>query len=127
MIISLTAYSGIALLLLRILVGIIFVSSGYKHVSNPTERAEGLGMNKTVVLILGIIQMLAATALILGLYVQVAAGLLAGVMLGAMHKKIFVWNTGFYADTGYGWHYDALLFAANAVFFTIGGGALTLL
>ncbi len=127
MLFNLSFLAGSALLLLRVIVGIIFASSGRRHINDPQGRSESLGMSPTTTWILGAVELAAAIALILGVYIQIAALLLIGVMLGAMYKKIFVWETGFYADKGYGWHYDLLLLAANAVFATVGGGALTIL
>jgi putative oxidoreductase len=49
------------------------------------------------------------------------------IMLGAIQKKVFVWNTGFWGEKTYGWHYDLTYLVANLVILTTGGGRLVLL
>lgn len=110
-----------ALLALRIVVAIIFFSSGKSHFMQPEERSESIGMSKTSTLVLGIVEMVGAVSIALGIYIQIGALLLIGVMLGAISKKIFSWNIGFYSDEGFGWHYDLILLCANLVFLTISG------
>lgn len=70
---------------------------------------------------LGTVEILAALSVAAGIYIQIGAVLLIGIMLGAIYKKTMVWGTGFYSDEGYGWHYDVLLLCANLVFLATGG------
>jgi putative oxidoreductase len=114
------------LLLLRIITGIVFLSSGWSHATKPAERSESIGMSKAFTFVLGLAEITGAIGIIFGIFSQIAALLLIGVMLGAISKKIFVWKTGFYAEKGYGWHYDLLLLAANLVILFTAGGSLTL-
>lgn len=122
---ELAIYTSWALLALRLIVGVIFLSSGWSHFTKPAERAESIGMSKTFTLFLGLGELAGALGVIFGIFIQVASLILIVVMLGAIYKKIFEWKTGFYAEKGYGWHYDVLLLAANLVFLTTGGGMLT--
>ncbi|AVR45098.1 hypothetical protein C7S20_07345 [Christiangramia fulva] len=124
---ELNDYSSWPLLLLRIIVGIVFITSGWSHFTQPEKRSESIGMSKSLTFILGLIEVIASVGLILGIYVQIAALLLIGVMIGAISKKIFVWDTGFYAEKGFGWHYDSILLAANLVFLFTGGGNLVII
>lgn len=119
-------YSDIALLLMRGVVGVVFFSSGVTHARNPKKRGKQMGIGTGLAFTLGIIEIFASVLLVLGAYSQLSALVLASVMLGAMFFKIFVWNTGFYAKRGYGWHYDLLLFAALLVIATMGAGTYTL-
>jgi putative oxidoreductase len=49
-------------------------------------------------------------------------------MLGAIQKKIFVWRTGFWGDSGTnGWSYDTMLVIMSLVIITSSGGNLSLL
>jgi putative oxidoreductase len=49
-------------------------------------------------------------------------------MLGAIQKKIFVWRTGFWGESGTnGWSYDTMLIVMNLVIVTTGGGNLSLM
>lgn len=120
-------YTDWALLLLRIITGIVFLSSGWSHFTKPAERSKSIGMSKMFTLYLGLGELVGALGIIFGIFTQIAALILIIVMLGAIGKKIFVWKTGFYAEKGYGWHYDVILLAANLVFLTTGGGNLILL
>ncbi len=119
--------AGFALLLLRIIIAIVFFSSGKSHVQKPKERGESIGMSPTATTILGIAEIVGAIFIAFGIFTQIGALLILGAMLGAMYKKIFVWKTGFYEDKGYGWHYDLLLFLGTFVIFTTHGGSLILI
>ncbi|NIR39421.1 MAG: hypothetical protein GWO22_26730 [Actinobacteria bacterium] len=68
-----------------------------------------------------------AASVALGVFAQLGALLLIGVMAGAMSKKIFVWKTGFWGDEGQGWFYDLLYLVCGFVILTTGGGTLALL
>lgn len=70
--------------------------------------------------------MAAALGVALGVFAQVAALGLMGIMLGAIQKKLFVWHIGFWGDKTYGWHYDLLFVIANLVILTTGGGRFVL-
>lgn len=124
---ELADYSSWAILLLRLITGIVFLSSGWGHLTKPQERSESIGMNKTITFLLGLGEVIGSIALILGIFIQLAALMLIVVMLGAIGKKIFVWNTGFYAEKGYGWHYDLLLLSASMVILFTGGGSLVII
>jgi putative oxidoreductase len=116
--------AGFALLFLRIIIAIVFFSSGKSHVQKPKERGESIGMSPTATTILGISEIVGAISIAFGIFTQIGALLIMGAMLGAMYKKIFVWKTGFYEEKGYGWHYDLLLFLGAFVIFTTHGGSL---
>ena len=119
-------FADAALLLLRVVVALVFLASGWSHVREPEKRGESIGLSPPATLALGIAEVAGAAMLILGLWPQPAALLLIGVMLGAIYKKIFVWETGFWGDEGGGWYYDLLYLAANLAIFATGGGAWVL-
>jgi len=123
MAIDVTFLIPLALLLLRIIVAIVFFSSGKSHATHPVERGKSVGLSPALTRVLGIVEVIAAFSLALGILPQVGAVLVILTMLGAMQKKIFVWKTGFYADEGYGWHYDLMLLLAALVIFTTNGGS----
>jgi putative oxidoreductase len=118
--------AGFALLFLRIIIAIVFFSSGKSHVQKPKERGESIGMSPTATTVLGLAEIVGAFSIAFGIFTQIGALLIMGAMLGAMYKKIFIWKTGFYEDKGYGWHYDLLLFLGTFVIFTTHGGSLIL-
>lgn len=113
MIIDLHSLIDVALLALRIIVAIVFYSSGKSHAMQPDKRAESIGMSPGVTRFLGITEIIGAISVAFGIYIQIGAVLLIGVMLGAIYKKTMVWGTGFYSEEGMGWHYDLLLLCAN--------------
>ena len=118
--------ADVALLLLRLTIAAVFATSGWQHATKPKERAESIGMSPGVTLVLGIVELLGAASIALGVYPQVGAVLLIGVMLGAIGKKVFVWRTGFWGKKNDGWYYDLLYLVSNLVIATTGGGALTI-
>ena len=121
---SLARFSGIALLLLRLMIAAVFASSGWSHVSRPGERAESIGMSPPATLVLGAAELAGSVSLVLGLYAQVGAALLGLIMLGAIYKKMFVWKTGFWGGESKGWYYDLLYLVCNLVILTAGAGTL---
>lgn len=123
---GLAGFTDLALFFLRLMIAAIFGTSGWSHARKPKERAESIGMSPTFTLGLGVVELVGAVSLVLGLYPQIGAILLMGVMLGAIHKKMFVWKTGFWGDEGQGWYYDLLYLVCNLVILTTGGGAIGL-
>ena len=124
---QLAPFTDIALLLLRFMVGIVFVTSGYKHLKDPATRSKDIGMSKSVTIFLGAAEFAGGLGVISGVLAQLAAIGLMLVMLGAMQKKIFTWHTGFWGKSGTdGWSYESMLVVMNLVIVTTGGGNLTL-
>ena len=114
------------LLLLRIMVAIVFVNSGWNHVKNPEERSKSIGMSKGFTIFLGAAELAGGLGVTLGVLTQLAAMGLILLMLGAIQKKIFVWHTGFWGQKTYGWHYDLILVVMNLVIMFTGGGRYVL-
>ena len=124
---QLAQFTDIALLLLRLMVGIVFITSGYKHLKDPATRSKDIGVSKSVTIFLGAAELAGGLGVISGVLAQLAAIGLILVMLGAIQKKIFTWHTGFWGKSGTnGWSYDTMLVAINLVIVTTGGGNLTL-
>ena len=115
-------FTDLGILLLRLMVGLIFVSSGYSHVKNPEERAKSIEMSKGFTLFLGIEELAGGLGVAAGVLTQLAAFGLILIMLGAIQKKIFAWHTGFWGEKSSGWHYEVMLILMNLVIaFTDGG------
>jgi putative oxidoreductase len=124
---QLAQFTDIALLLLRLMVGIVFITSGYKHLKDPATRSKDIGMSKSFTIFLGTAELAGGLGVISGVLAQLAAIGLILVMLGAIQKKIFAWHTGFWGKSGTnGWSYDTMLVVMNLVIVTTGGGNLTL-
>ena len=119
---ELTRFTDIALLLLRLMVAIVFGSSGWSHLTHAEERSKSIGMSKSFTLFLGAAEFAGSLGVTFGVLPQLAALGLILVMLGAIQKKIFVWHTGFWGKHGDGWHYDLMLIIMNLVIIATGGG-----
>ncbi|MEO6055465.1 MAG: DoxX family protein [Gemmatimonadales bacterium] len=116
-------YSDAALLLMRLLVGAVFVTSGWSHAKDPVARGKSIGLPAGVTRVIGIAELAGGLGVALGVLPQLAALGLILVMLGAIQKKIVEWKTGFWGKHGTdGWHYDLLFVAMCLVIATTGGG-----
>jgi putative oxidoreductase len=115
-------YADVALLLMRLLVGLVFVTSGWKHASDAVERAKSIGMSVGFTRFLGIAEVAGGLGVTFGVLTQWAALGLILIMLGAIQKKIAVWKTGFWGKHSDGWHYDLLFIVMCLVIATTGGG-----
>lgn len=123
----LAEFTNVALLLLRLMVGLIFFTSGWKHVTNPETRSKDIEMSKGFTLFLGIAECAGALGVAFGVLTQFAALGLVVVMLGAIWKKISRWHTGFWGKHGTdGWSYDTMIILINLVIATTAGGRLVL-
>lgn len=120
-------YADVALLLMRLLVGLVFVTSGWKHTSDAVERAKSIGMSVGFTRFLGIAELAGGLGVAFGVLTQWAALGLILIMLGAIQKKIVVWKTGFWGKHSDGWHYDLLFIVMCLVIATTGGGRYVLL
>ena len=105
---QLARFTGLGLLLLRLMIGLIFVNSGYTHLKDPTARAKSIGMSKAFTIFLGTAEVAGGLGVAFGVLTQLAAFGLILIMFGAIQKKMFVWHTGFWGEKGSGWHYDLM-------------------
>ena len=124
---QLARFIDLALLLMRLMIGLVFVNSGYSHLKNPQARAKDIGMSKGFTIFLGIAEVAGGLGVAFGVLTQLAAIGLILIMFGAIQKKIFVWHTGFWGEKGYGWHYDLLFVLMNLVILVTDGGAYVLM
>jgi uncharacterized membrane protein YphA (DoxX/SURF4 family) len=90
-----------ALFLLRVCIAFLFASSGWSRASRPEKRSAGIGMSPAFTLVLGIVEIVGAVSLVLGMYPRFGAALLIGVTLGAIGNKAFIWRTGFWGERRY--------------------------
>lgn len=119
--------TDISILLLRIVISIIFISSGWKHFTNPQERAKSITMPVWFTFLLGIAEVAAGLSVLTGIFIKVGALILMVDMIGAIYKKIFEWKTGFWGEKNSGWYYDLLYFSVNFVIFATNGGKFVLI
>jgi putative oxidoreductase len=124
---QLTNFADAAFLLLRLMVGLVFASSGWMHLKDPEGRSKSIGASKGVTIFLGVAQVSCALGVLFGILTQLAAAGLALIMLGAIQKKIFVWKTGIWGKHGTdGWHYDLMLLVMNLTIIVTNGGSYVL-
>lgn len=122
MIPGLARFTDLGLLLIRLMVGLVFVTSGYSHLKDPEARSKSIGMPKGFTVFLGLAELAGGLGVAIGVLPQLAAFGLILVMLGAIQKKIFVWHTGFWGEKSSGWHYDLIFVLMNLLIaFTDGG------
>ena len=124
---QLARFTDAGLLLLRLMVGLVFVTSGYSHLKNPETRSKSIEMSKSFTIFLGVAEVAGGLGVAAGVLTQLAAFGLILIMLGAIQKKIFVWHTGFWGEKSSGWHYDLMFVLMNLVIAFTDGGAYVLL
>ena len=66
-------------------------------------------------MLLGVAEISGGLGVAFGVLTQLAANGLILIMLGAIHKKVFFWQTGFWGEKASGWHYDLMLVLMNLV------------
>jgi len=119
---GLARFTDLGLLLLRLMVGLVFVASGYSHLKDPEARSKSIELPKSVTIFLGMAEVAGGLGVAVGVLPQLAAFGLILIMLGAIQKKIFAWHTGFWGEKSPGWHYDLMFVVMNLLIaFTDGG------
>jgi len=121
---QLTQYNDIGLLLLRLAVAIIFTYHALPKLKNAKGMAQMMGMPAGMIFMLGGVEFLSSVGLALGVYTQLAAALLAIVMIGAIYFKTVKWHMSFAAMDKTGWEFDLILLAANIAILLSGGGSI---
>jgi putative oxidoreductase len=117
-----THLADLALLLLRLMVGAVFLASGWYDLKDPEARSPSTGTSKGFTIFLGIAEVLGSIGIMAGVLTQWAALGLILIGLGAIQKKIFVWKSGFWGEKSTGWHYDLMLMSMNLVILATNGG-----
>ncbi len=116
----------VGLLVLRFFLGIIFIYHGMPKLTASRTMAKGMGWSSSSVVLLGLVEFLSGLAVILGFYTEIAALLVAIVMLGALFHKMFKWNIPFSAMDKTGWEFDLILLGAAIVLLFVGAGSISL-
>jgi len=119
---GLLQYADEALLFMRVLVAVVFISSGWSHLKDPVARGKSIGLSPGLTRFVGMAEVAGGLGVALGVLTQWAALGLILIMLGAIQKKIFVWHTGLWGKGTDGWHYELLFVAMCLVIATTGGG-----
>ena len=124
---QLTRFVDFGLLALRLMVAVVFVSSGWSDATKAEDRSKSIGMSKGFTVFLGVAELAGGLGVAFGVLTQLAALGLILVMLGAIYKKIFVWHTGFWGEKASGWHYDLIFVVMNLVILFTDGGRWVLM
>jgi putative oxidoreductase len=124
---QLAVCTDLSLLLLRLMVSLVFIASGYNHLKDPEARSKSIGMSKGFTIFLGIAEVAGSLGVAFGVLTQFAAFGLIALMLGAIGKKIFSWHIGFWGEKAYGLHYELMLILMNLVIASTDGGRYVLL
>ncbi len=117
-----TALTDLGFLLMRLMVGAVFITSGWSDLRDPDARSKSIGMSKGFTIFLGASEVLGSLGVMAGVLTQWAALGLILIGIGAIQKKIFVWRSGFWGEKTYGWHYDLMLVSMNLVILSTRGG-----
>lgn len=119
-------FTDYALVLLRVMAGMVYADSGLKGLKDPDARSKSIEMPRSFTLVLAAAELAGGVAVILGVFPQLAAIGLIFIMLGAIQKKAFVWKTGFWGKDGLGWSYDLTLVSMLLVILATNGGRFVL-
>lgn len=119
---QLAKFTDLGLLLLRLMVAIVFVTSGWSHATKSAERSKSIQMSQGFTIFLGIGELAGGLGVAFGVLTQPAAAGLILIMLGAIEKKMFLWHTGFWGDKTFGWHYELMLLVMSLVILFTDGG-----
>jgi len=124
---QLARFTDAGLLLLRLMVALVFIASGFNHLKNPAARARSIGMSQRFTVFLGVAETTGGLGVAFGVLIQLAAFGLILIMFGAVQKKIFAWHTGFWGEKAPGWYYELMLIVMNLLIAFTDGGAYVLM
>ena len=109
---SLHTHSDLALLLLRLTIGYIFLYHGWPKLKNMTSFMGFIGVCET----------LGGAAIFAGVLTQLAALGIGIIMIGAIYKKYAEWHVPFSSMEKTGWEFDLMILAGCIVLFVFGSG-----
>jgi len=118
---------NISMLLLRIIVGLIFIANGWIYLTKTAQRSKDIEMSLSFTYLLGAAELTAGFFLLAGVFVKPSSALLMLIILGGIGFKLIRLKTGFLGYKIPGWYYDLILLAFNLVLFSYGSGKYNLL
>jgi len=121
-----TDYPDLPLLLVRLVVGVVFVIAGRNKLKNVPGFSKDNGLPVPIGWALIFAEISAGIGFILGILPQLAAVVIMSTMVGSMYFHIVKWKSKYWAASG-GWEYDLMLFSMASLIFIFGGGAFGLL
>ena len=66
-------FTDVALLFMRVMIGIVFLTSGWKHVTDPEKRSKDIAMGKGFTIFLGAAELSGSLGIIFNVLAQFAA------------------------------------------------------
>lgn len=114
----------LALLVLRLALGIVFLAHGPMKLTKTKEMVAGMGLSELQVRSIGIGEVVGSALVLLGIWPRVGAGIFMIVMLGAIYFKSQKWKKNFSGDNG--WEFEFMLLAAAFAIVLAGGGTYRL-
>jgi putative oxidoreductase len=123
---QLTHFADYAILLLRLMVALVYVASGWTDLMKPAQRGKDLGLSKGLTIFVGAAEVAGGLGIAFGVLTQLAAIGLIFIMLGAIDRKIRVWKTGFWGEKNDGWQYDLNFVLMLILIITTNGGRFIL-
>ena len=84
---QLARFTDLGLLLLRLMTGMVFISSGWADVKDPEARSKSIGLSRGLTVLLGIAELACGLGVASGVLTQLAAIGLILIMLGASIAK----------------------------------------
>ena len=124
MLFELNQYSDVSFLVLRLVIAVIFIYHALPKLTSAKGMSLAMGAPASMIFVLGIVEFVSSLGMIFGAYIQLAALLLAIVMIGAIYFKTMKWRVPFAAMDKTGWEFDLILLAANLFILVHGGGAV---
>ncbi len=119
----LTGLSNLGLLLMRLLVGFLFVYSGIGKYRRLRKFADENGLPIPLAFLVVSAEFWGGLAVGLGIATQLGALAIMGVMTGSMYHHIIKWKSPYWAANG-GWEYDLMWFTMCVVIVVTGGGTI---
>jgi len=120
---TLLEYPDIPLLLVRLVVGLVFVVAVRNKLKDVPAFAQHNGLSVPIAWGLIFAEASGGLGFILGILPQIAALVIMGSMVGSMSFHIFKWKSKYWAASG-GWEYDLMIFTMASVILVAGGGAI---
>jgi len=121
---SYTTQQNSALLVVRLIVGVIFLYAAYAKI--PLWSFTPEGMTEAMINLmkfLTVVEFLGGTALVIGFLTKWAARGLAVIMVGAVLVMQFMMQVGFATATGAGWNFPLAVLAGCITLMVFGAGS----
>jgi len=120
------AQTDIALLLLRIGAGLIFILHGLPKIKNPPAWGRHLGIPPITSFLVAIGEFFGGLGILFGFLTQIAAIGPLLVMLGALYYHKFKWGHEFISKEGKGFEYPFILAIIALTLILMGAGAYSI-